>query len=234
MTYEEFEYMATHPQEDAGPSIFRLSVFSLPPTVEPEYPSFAVDETVVYFNTREEAVSRMRELAGGEQIYCFQIARLPLGQEMDLDSYSNLWLYNKEGELLDRSFVSSVYKEGQGLGYAPFLGRPKAYTRFKEGDIIEYLSGHYEVKVGIILYQHITFEDIWQRTSKYWEAGGKDPLPMFADYSDDIYLVIDEDYKCWGYDINVQSTSILPLSVPISDELREKLEAKYRWAAEGN
>ncbi|MCM1474956.1 MAG: hypothetical protein NC036_01760 [Muribaculaceae bacterium] len=226
--------MATHPQEDTGSSIFRLSVFCLPPTVEPEYPSFGVDETVVYFNSREEAVSRMTELAGSEQIYCFQIARLPLGQEMNPDSYSNLWLYNEEGELLDRSFVSSIYHEGQGLGYAPFFGRPKAYTRFKKGDIIEYLSGHYEVKVGIILYQHITFEDIWERTHKYWEAGGKEPLPMFADYSDDIYLVIDEDYKCWGYDINVQSTSILPLSVPISDELREKLEAKYRWAAEGN
>ncbi|MCM1319629.1 MAG: hypothetical protein NC217_04540 [Muribaculaceae bacterium] len=234
MTYEEFEYIATHPREDDGPSIFRLRVFRLLINCELEYPSFTVDENDLYFTTHEEALERMKTLAGGERIYCFQLARLPLGQEMDPESYANLWLYDNRGNLLDRSFASSIYKPGHGLGFDPFYGRPDAYMRFKEGEIVEYISGHCEVKVGIILYRQMDFKERWQRVQKYFEYHGDVPMPEYADYSDDIYLVIDEDYECWGCDRNVQSTSILPLSAPLSDEDREKLLAKYRWAAAGN
>lgn len=158
---------------------------------------------------------------------------MPLGVELESDSYSKLWIYDRSGRLLDRSLTSSVYTPGKyPFGFAPFYSRPEDEIRFKPGDIIEYLNGDHEVKIGIVLYVPPSSTDIWKRVIDYQKAKVTDRLLIFADYSDDIYLVIDEDYQCWCYDINVPPTSILPLSIPLTPDTRDKLTAKYQWAAQ--
>lgn len=54
------------------------------------------------------------------------------------------------------------------------------------------------------------------------------------DYSDDCYIIIDENYTQWNEDYNVLSVNVLPLSTPIPEDTRQRLIAKYHWAAEGN
>lgn len=234
MTYDEFRDMATNQPVDERPSVFALYVFRFGYGAEPEYPEFNVDESVIYFSTCDEAKRRMLELVSDERAYCFQIWQLPLGVETERFDYSWLWLFDKSGKMIDHSYASAILADGSGYFNAPFRGRPEEAIRFKPGDIIEYLTGNGQVKIGIVLYTPTTIDELWQRMTKNRDESDISPDTMFMDYSDDIYIVIDEDYQQWGNDHNVDSTSALPLSLPLPDDKRERLIAKYEWAMQGN
>lgn len=231
MTYSEYKQLASNPPADERPSVYMLKVYRYFHYGEPEYPEFRVDETQLYFLTYTEAENCMRGLVGSERIYCFQILQLPLGVECQEEDYSRLWLFDKNGCMIDRSYASSIGRNGL---YPIFRGRPKDKIRFKPGDIIEFLCGKGTVRIGVVLYQPQDYETLWSRITKHRPESEIKPETQYLDYSDDIYLVIDEDYKCWGYDMNVECTSILPLSLPLPDDMRQRLIAKYEWAAQGN
>lgn len=232
MTYEEFEQVAMNPPEDKRPSMFVLHVFRLPNDDESEYPEFDVREKEIYFSSFEAATERMLDLVGLERICCFQIRQIPLGIEAECGDYSRLWLYSKDGVLLDRAYASSIFADSS-MRYEPFHGRTESNTRFRPGDIIEYLAGDGKVRIGVVLYTPCSVKRLWEQMMKHHSEADINPDDQYMDFSDDNYIVIDEDYECWGCDYNVQSYDILPLSMPLPDDMRNRLVAKYEWATEG-
>lgn len=233
MTYEEFEQMAMNPLEDKRPSVFVLHVFRLTNSEEPEYPEFDIREKEIYFSSFETAKERMRELVGSERIYCFQIKQIPLGVETECGDYSRLWLYSRDGALLDRSYASSIFADSS-MRYEPFWGRTESNTRFRPGDFIEYLAGDGKVRIGVVLYTPCSVKRLWGQIMKHHNEADISPNDQYMDFSDDNYIVIDEDYECWGDDYNVQSYDILPLSMPLPEDMRKRLTSKYKWATEGD
>lgn len=234
MTYEEFIELAMDPPDDIRPSVFVLHIFRIAQNSEMEYPEFYIEENRLYFTTLDQAKEHLIGMVGSERIYCFQIRQIPLGIETKVGDYSCLWLYGADGVLLDRSYASSIFDDGNGSVFPPFRGRSDNAIRFNKGDIVEYLSGNGSVKLGVVLYQPCRDKDIWNRLIKRHKETDITQDTVCMDYSDDIYIVIDEEYECWGYDQNVPATSILTLSKDIPEDMRERLMAKYEWAKQGN
>lgn len=232
MTYEEFERLATNPPEDKRPSVYVLHVFKAALNTEAEYPEFVVDDCLWYFQSFDEAFNQMQLLTQTDRLHCFQIKQIPIGVEVKCNEYSRLWLYNRQGILIDRSYASSIYGD-EYTRYAPFRGRPENAIRFKPGDIVEYLNGDGRVYIGVVLYTPCTVRRLWERMIKHHNEEEITPDDLYMDFSDDNYIVIDEDYECWGCDYNIQSYDVLPLSMPLPEDMRKRLMAKYEWATEG-
>ncbi|MCM1139187.1 MAG: hypothetical protein NC453_11515 [Muribaculum sp.] len=233
MTYREFEQLAMNPPEDKRPSVFVLHVYRYAKGCEPaEYPEFDVDCKLYYFVSLEQAIDKMQEFVGSERLYCFQIKQIPLGIRTESGDYSRLWLYNRDGFLLDRSYASSIFA-GSDERYEPFRGRTESNTRFRPGDIIEYLAGDCKVRIGVVLYTPCSVKRLWEQMTKHHTEAEINPNDQYMDFSDDNYIVIDEDYECWGCDYNVQSYDVLPLSMPLPEDMQKRLMAKYEWATEG-
>lgn len=227
MTYNEFIDMANKPAADTRPSVFALHIYKFSEGLEPEYPEFDIDESVIYSPSYGDAQCRMLELVNAENIYCFQIRQLPLAVAIERDDYSKLWLFDKSGNMIDHSFVSSILTDGNNGFYAPFLGRPQETIRFKPGDIIEYLTNQGTIRIGVILRRPISSDALWRGMRMDYSEDSITPETSFIDFSDDIYLVIDKDSKSIRDDYNVPSTSALPLSLPFPSDLKEQLVANY-------
>lgn len=227
MTYNEFIDMAKNPAADIRPSVFALHVYKFSEGMEPEYPEFDIDESVIYSLSYSDAQCRMQGLANVENVYCFQIRQLPLGVAIEHYDYSKLWLFDKSGNMIDHSFVSSILADGNSGFYAPSLGRPQETIRFKPGDIIEFLTNQDTVRIGIIICRPISSEALWRCMRMDYSEDSITPETPFIDFSDDIYFVIDKDSKSIRDDYNVPSTSALPLSRPLPSDLKERLVANY-------
>lgn len=236
MTREEYIKLAENPPVDERPSLFVLHVYKYAINTEHEYPMFRVNESRYRYLTKSDAEEMMKTLCGEERLYCFQITQLPMGVETRTcfgAEHSRLWLYDRNGELLDWMWSSSL-KIDDWTELAAYRGRTENTIRFKPGDIIEFLTGNGCVRFGVVLYSTPSAGGRWDSITEKHSPDEITPFNWKMDFSDDRYLVIDEDYKCWGCDMNVAPTDILPLSLPLPDDMRQRLIAKYEWAAQGN
>lgn len=240
MKESEYKSLALSPPTDNRPSVFELKVITIlydsDGNHNHSYP-FQIDSCNCYFFlTYDDAISKMQSLSHTPNVYCFQLRQLPIGVEIGnsfVEEYSQMWLFSGNGELLDHTLASSLECDKDTPLY-PFRGRPEQLMRFQQGEIVEFMYSDTEVRLGIVLYTPATDDDVWNYLRKFHAEDEITEYSRGRDFSDDIYIVIDENYKCWGYDKNVLPTYMLSPSFPIPEELRRRLIEKYEWARQGN
>jgi len=120
--------------------------------------------------------------------------------------------YLPDGSLLDENLMPEDCSE-------EFLGRPADKVRFRIGDLVEALH-HHEVTLEIVGDLPPSPEWVSERKSKHGNS-------FRLDAGDDSYYTLpisdnENDHS------HPKAVDLFPLRFPVSDELRNKLEARYR------
>lgn len=146
------------------------------------YPEYNVrHESVAFCATKESAEKMMNEILHSDEewlkdLYCFYIYERVLDVRYDRSEYMACWLYNEEGQEIDkRTFPSYWSEEG-------FCGRSKDEKRFKFGDLVELYDGD---SVCLVYVLAAPRDKEWYR-----KKSEEDGCPYYGDISDDSYTVI--------------------------------------------
>lgn len=185
LTFEDFERLADRKPNLDGDFIYRLTqLFLDPDKLKHPYPKFELGyESVRLFNSFDDALSFLKENKDDE-LYCSWIAQLPNGS-MDYERTAE-WFYDKDGNLLDYS-AQKCHGDHDDIDYC-FFGRPAYRQRFKEGDIVEVVSGK-EVSLALLWSPPTGVEWCW---NYYQRVLADKTYPYYSlDCSDDSAYVID-------------------------------------------
>lgn len=219
MTFEEFKKLAQGPPRRYEPTIFEVTEYDWYPAHcedENQYPKFDVSSARVGFGrTLEEAEGLMRQAVEkseekGNDIYCFHIKEFPLGSIINVSPFDlgiSTRLYDEGGELLDRTFCSALDRDWH-TEFGRFRGRGPEHRRFREGEIVEYLTGD-EVRLVEVGSSGLSIEWCWEyrehiKTEPHFKKKDGTPLTeeeidqrYFLDCSDDQITVYysEEDSK---------------------------------------
>lgn len=175
------------------------------------YPAFKVGQThIIDFPTFDSAVHYMEEHSKQMNLYRSRITQYPLFESMG--ERGTQWLYNEDGNLLDCTIVQKTGTPEE----THFFGRPFEKQRFKSGDFAELLMND-EVRLVYVVARTRTPEECWeiyrQQESEY-----------NLDYSADSYAIINNDEGHISYGI---STALMKPRLPITEEMKDKMEKRY-------
>ena len=208
LTFEQFKALADEQTDLSGDAVFRLE--HTLKDGESNYPRFDIWKDEYYFLSLSDAENFMREtLVNGDyadDTYRFVITRIPEGKNswrMNAE-----WIYDKEGILIDNcSYL--LDKDNDTL----FFGRSESRIRFHKGDIVE-VVGTDEVTLAVVAADGPTVDWFWGLYNR-----SKDKYGYNADESDDCYYCLDG--PGFIHHSHINSLSLMPLSMPIDDDLRE-------------
>ena len=186
--------------------------------ITPKYPEFKVYESRYgLYSTLAKAEQAMKEWADShceviDETFGFHITELYIDSMFDIKTIRN---YLSDGSLLDECLLEE------------FFGRPADKVRYRNGDLVEILSGE-TVSLGIVGNPPNTPEEN-QKCKERLQASGFDLDDFLAD---DFYYILhfsEEEYHPDGYCYShSSSTSLFPVRFPVSDEIKNNLEKHYR------
>lgn len=211
LTFEQFKALADKQPDLSGPAIYRLE-HTLKDS-NATYPKFNVSTNEYFFLSLADAEKFMREkliISGDtDDTYRFCIIRIPTGEiSRRMDA---VWVYDKEGGLIDHC---SYHKDAEKN--AIFFGRSESRIRFHKGDIVE-VVGSDEVTLAVIAADGPTVEWFWDLYGR-----SKDKYGYPADDTDDCYYALDG--PGYAYHSHLNSTCLMPLSMPLDDDIRAYFE----------
>ncbi|MDE5585755.1 MAG: hypothetical protein K2I92_05350 [Muribaculaceae bacterium] len=152
MTFEEFERLALEPPRRDEETVFEVTEYDwhIPrQDNETEYPKLDISSFRVGFGrTLEEAEELMRQAIEkaeehDKDIYCFHIKEFPVGSIINVSPFDlgiSTRLYDEWGTLLDRTYCSALDRDWN-TEYGRFRGRGPEQRRFREGEILEFMTG---------------------------------------------------------------------------------------------
>ncbi len=181
------------------------------------YPEFSVNnETLAFCSTRESAEHFMTDfIASNEKchddIYCFYIYERVLDVVFYRDEYMACWLYNADGQMIDKRTFSSYPGED---GYE---GRSEDEVRFKWGDLAEWYVGD-TVQLVYVLARP-------REKEHYIEVSQLHGEPYYGDTSDDTYIIITG--PGYHYHWHVDALTLFTPRFPISKNLMRKYEKMW-------
>ena len=191
LTFEDFERLADRKPNLEGDFIYKLTqLFIDPDKLKNPYPKFKIDyEQNRLFKSFEDAKNYL-ENNKSEEIYCSWITQIPTG----VNKYERTaeWFYDHEGTLLDYSAQKS-HGDHEDMEFC-FFGRPSYRQRFKEGDIVEVVSGD-EICLAVLCGNVPDVEWCW----KYYQSvvNNKKFSYYGLDYTDESTCVIDGPSYCF-------------------------------------
>lgn len=208
LTFEQFKALA-----DKQPDLSGAAVYRLEHTLkhgETNYPRFDISKDEYYFLSLSDAEKFMREtLVDGDyadDTYRFVIIRIPVGENSWCMNAE--WIYDKEGLLIDNcSYL--LDDDNDTL----FFGRSESQIRFHKGDIVE-VVGTDEVTLAVVAADGPTVDWFWGLYNR-----SKDKYGYHADDSDDSYYCLDG--PGYVHHSHLNSLSLMPLSMPLDDDLME-------------
>ena len=208
MTFEQFKALADKQPDLSGDAVYRLE-HTLKDS-EATYPHFSISKDEYYFLSLSDAEKFMREkLVNGEyadDTYRFVIIRIPVGENSW--RMNTEWIYDKDGLLIDTcSYLPD--EDNNTL----FFGRSESRIRFHKGDIVEVVC-HDEVTLGVVAADGPTVDWFWGIYNR-----SKDKYGYAADDTDDCYYVLDG--PGYVYHSHLNSLSLMPLSMPLDDDIRD-------------
>lgn len=211
LTFEQFKALADKHPDLKGPAVYRLE-HTLKDSYA-SYPQFSVSNNEYFFLTLADAEKFMREKLitdeYADSTYRFCITRIPAGQHPWCMNAG--WIYDKAGTLFDWYSYYPVSDD-----YVKFFGRSDDRIRFHKGDIVEVVSAD-EVSLAIIAAEGPTVDWFWnlyQRT--------KDKYGYSSDDTDDCYYTLDG--PGYAYHGHINSICLMPLSMPLDDDIRAYFE----------
>lgn len=208
LTFEQFKALAEKQPDLSGAAVYRLE-HALKDD-DATYPQFEISSNEYFFLSLDEAEKFMREkLVSGEysdSTYRFVISRIPVGENTWYTKTA--WVYDKEGVELDRR--AYLLDEDND---AVFFGRTESRLRFHKGDIVE-VVGRHEVTLAVVAADGPTVEWFWGLYNR-----SKDKYGYRADDTDDCYYIIDG--PGYAYHSHPNSLALMPLSMPLDDDLRD-------------
>lgn len=171
------------------------------------------------FNEAEELIRNFPK-STKERVYRFILRKLPIGERLYPQEFVCLWVYDKDGNLIDKSVCADFLGRGD-QSQCQFTGRIAAELRFKLGDIVEWFRGK-TVRLGIVTGVPLSPE----RCSEIMERACSKKLGTMLDTSDDSYTVV------YGPDVSYHDHIFSPFvsmpSFPVPDKMRQQLEETYR------
>ena len=156
------------------------------------YPNYRVSSrTIGLSSTQNRAELLIRDAIVSnkwrrEDIYSFIIYERPIDFEFCHHEYMSCWVYNSDGQMIDKRTFPTFWAEGK------FDGRTKEEIKFKWGDLVEWCNGQTVSLAYVLAPPHL--KEYYVKKSE--ELG----MPYYGDDSDDTYLVIDDTYCV--YDAN--------------------------------
>ena len=192
LTREEFERLANREPRFDGDFIYRLvQKFINWDDLKKAYPKFEFDyETVRLFRSFDDAVTYLQSKKKLD-VYCSWITQIPAGaREFE---HTAEWLYDKDGNLLDYS-VQKSHGDHNDLEFC-FFGRPAHRQRFKEGDIVEVISGN-EVRLALLCHPVPDVEWCWD----YYKRALSNDRYYGLDYTDEaVYILDGPSHRCHSH-----------------------------------
>lgn len=202
MTFEEFKKKAHKPPRRDEPTIFEVTEYDWYPAHNEDenlYPKLNISSSRVGFGrTLEEAEGLMRQAIEkaeekGNDIYCFHIKEFPLGSIINVSPFDlgiSTRLYDEWGELLDRTFCSALDRDWH-TEFGRFRGRGPEHRRFREGEIVEFLTGD-EVRLVEVGSSGLSIEWCWEyreriKTDPHFKK--KDGTPLTEEEIDQRYYL---------------------------------------------
>ena len=241
LSREEFFWLAEHRPELTMPSIYVLQFtfrgdnrcYRKPRKYEGDWLIHISRGGRSYHSSLEAAEKAMHDYIRDEKrvsaIHSATIKRMPVDVSYG-DGELEWWLYDHEGNLVDRSLSSPYDYEEKGYFSGKFMGRNEKNTRFKRGDIIEMLTGD-TATLMIVSDPPISVEQAWEQYAKLKEKGGADfssyqRWAYIPSYMSDCYFVMDPE----GSNFDWPTDSLIAPTLPVPDEARKRLrEALSRW-----
>ena len=197
-------------------TVFELEIVTV---VHPyRYPEYEVTtETIAFSESRENAENLMQELLTlnkymQEDIFCFNIYERPIDFEYSWGEYMASWVYEKDGQLMDKRLFPTFWSEGK------FDGRSEDEIRFKWGDLVECFWGT-SVELVYVLASPPGKEH-YLRISK--EQG----KPYCGDDSDDSYTVING--PSYAYHSHVDALQLFKPHFPIPKDVMRKYKKMWK------
>ena len=180
------------------------------------YPEYNVDYcSLAFCESKESAEEIMRGfLHEGvdwrKDLYCFYIYERVLGVRFNRSEYMACWLYNADGQEIDKRLFPSYYTEDG------FEGRSGEEVRFKFGDIVELYDGD-TVSLVHVLAPPRGKEFYIRKTEEYGS-------PYRGDISDDTYIVLKDCPHYFGGHLHVDALSLFKPHFAIPQSARKRLD----------
>lgn len=244
LTYEEFKEMSMAPIKYDGASIFRLDIHVCPAKMVCPYPKFKIWRmSKTYHDTKESAIEFLRnkfKLLEGNRIYCAYVFQIPLNPSDSSINFTKGWMLDGDGNEIERTLCADT-KDASDVMLGIFRGRDN--SRFKCGDVVEYIHGSvmmddgdfHEAEIGVVVSPPCDTEWYWKKYLKHTVplievALSDEEIPrgyVRNDYSDDNYDVMGlfEGVGCG--DTRVESMCVHPLQFPLPEEYRKGLMDEF-------
>lgn len=242
LSREEFFWLAEHRPELNMPSIYALQFtfrmsknrcYRKPRKYEGDWLFHILRGESSYHSSLETAEKALHEIIREEDpvsvIHSVTIKRIPVDVSYGEEELE-WWLYDNEGNLVDRSLSSPYDNEEKGYFSGRFMGRNETNIRFKRGDIIEMLTNDTS-RLVIVSDPPISTEEVWARYKNLKEKRGTDfssyqRWKYIPSYMADYYFVMDPK----GSDIDWPTEWLVAPTLPVTVEARKRLrEALNRW-----
>ena len=145
-----------------------------------------------------------------KDLYCFYIYERVLGVRFNRREYMACWLYDEEGQEIDKRLFPSYYTEDG------FEGRTANEVRFEFGDIAELYDGD-TVSLVHVLAPPRGKEFYIRETEEYG-------TPYCGDISDDTYIVLKDCPHYFGGHLHVDALSLFKPHFAIPQSARKRLD----------
>lgn len=179
------------------------------------YPTYKVDYcSLAFCETFEAAEIVMKDIIASGQIdikdlYCLYIYERVFDVAYDRNEYSKCWLYNEQGEMIDKRLFPSYWSE------AGFVGRSEDEIRFKWGDLAEWYDGDRA---------HLVFILAPPRDKDWYAKKAEEDGQLYCgDISDDSYVTIDGP-TYFPYHSHVDALHLFKPRFPIPKNIMKKYE----------
>jgi hypothetical protein len=215
------------------------------------YPFDVTEEIIGYFSSLEKAEIAIQNylVFNNEQKYRNEIHSFTI-TEYVVDDKDNEYFYApsqtrrtylSNGKSEESCLVSEWRICGDTVDEScKFYGRKPEEIRFKKGDIVELMAGKHQVIPCIVVGTPRTVADV-RKTNKKWGIK-KGEIGWYGDYSDDHYYlipylyygelvtlddIVDPETSPYPLDIEANSFYIFPPTIPVPDDMKEKLQTFY-------
>lgn len=195
------------------------------------------------YSSLEESLKAMEQLVGKRNILTFEIRHQPFGQLSSTGTWTEAWMYDARGSLIQKSSCSELHDRKPGL-YGKFFGHFPEELPYRKGDIVialnrnEILRGapYRKAVLGVVAEEPCSISDAYKDFRTMIKKRIRKGLPIndwveetdYRGHSDDEYMILtgafDGDFKNVSFH---HPMDILPVRFPLLPEVTEHLKMYY-------
>lgn len=198
MTFEEFKELAHATPYTDCKSVFRIDVHRYVGDGEELFWMKVMCTQTFMCLDLQSVERRLQQFQANyylrPRLYALYVYRFPVNKDIADDSYLQLWVYDRHGNLNGKSMCSRLKSEMDNITFR-FRGHEAESIRFKPGDIVEvYDRMENRVKPAVVVGQPPTIDQCWNTRLEVEKACmsegyGIENIDLVYD-SEDCYCVV--------------------------------------------